>query len=87
MSIERVLLAEAVHVIAQRAAQRVTTKGGELVVVTSVAEARRACGTFDRGLFAFDLPDGSGIVLAAEMLLEDRIRDVGFLHPQEDPAP
>lgn len=81
---ERVLLVEPVRALALRAAQRIVAGGSEAVIVTSAAQARSAVGTFDRGMFAFDLPDGNGIVLAAEMTLETRIRGIGFFHPEEE---
>lgn len=81
---ERVLLAEPVHALAYRAVEQIVAGGGEAVVVGSVADAKRTRGTFDRGVFAFDLPDGSGIVLAAELMLENRIRRAEFFHPREE---
>jgi hypothetical protein len=81
---ERVLLAGPVTTDAHRTVQRVVASGGEAILVTSAAEARRASGAFDHAVFAFDLPDGSGIVLAAEMMLENRVHNIGFLHPDDD---
>lgn len=81
---ERVLVVEPDRVLAQRTARDIIANGGEAVVVASAEEARRAEGTFDRGSFAFNLPDGCGIVLAAEMLLDDRLRKVDFFHPSEE---
>jgi hypothetical protein len=81
---ERVLLAGPVTILAHRAARQIVASGGEAIVVASAAEAKGARGAFDRAVFAFDLPDGSGIVLAAEMMLEGRVRHVGFVHPHED---
>ena len=83
---ERVLLAGPDTTLSLRATVRIVAAGGEAIVVASAAEARSAGGPFDRALFAFDLPDGSGIVLAAEMMLEDRVRYIGFVHPHEAQA-
>ncbi len=64
--------------------QEIVAAGGEAIVVASAADARRALGAFDGAVFAFDLPDGSGIILAAEMLLENRVRAVSFVHPHDE---
>jgi hypothetical protein len=80
---ERVLLVESDPTVARRVVQRILAAGGEPTVVASTAAARSTPGTFDRGIFAFNLPDGTGIVLAAELMLEDRIGAVAFLHPDE----
>jgi hypothetical protein len=76
-------LVESVPSVARRVARRIRAEGGEATTARSVAEARSAPGTFDRGVFAFNFPDGTGIVLAAELMLEDRIGAVEFLHPDE----
>jgi hypothetical protein len=81
---ERVLLVGSGQAALFREARRVTEEGGEVTVVNSVAAARNVHGSFDRGVFTFDLPDGSGVVLAAELILETRVRDVRFLHPSEE---
>jgi hypothetical protein len=83
---ERVLLAVATKAIAARTVERIARAGGEVTVVGSVAEARGLEGDFDRGVFTFDLPDGSGIVLAAELMLEARLGRVEFFHPNEERA-
>jgi hypothetical protein len=62
----------------------VIDEGGEAIVVASTTEARCLDGSFDRGMFSFDLPDGSGIVFAAELMLESRIGYVEFFHPSEE---
>jgi hypothetical protein len=49
-----------------------------------VAAARAIGGAFDRGIFAFDLPDGSGIVLAAQMMLDARMGEIEFFHPADE---
>lgn len=81
---ERVLVVEPVWSVAQRAAAEVFSSGGEAVVVQSAAEARRAGGGFDCGLLSFNLPDGNGVVLAAELMLDDLVREVRFFHPNEE---
>lgn len=81
---ERVLLAVATKAVAARAAEHIAKAGGEVTVVGSVAEARGLEGDFHRGVFTFDLPDGSGIVLAAELMLESRLGGVEFFHPSEE---
>ena len=81
---ERVLFVVRVRAVAARAAQRVVESGGEAIVVATVTEARRLAGTFDRGMFSFDLADGSGIVFAAELMLESRIGRVEFFHPRDE---
>jgi hypothetical protein len=81
---ERVLLAVPVRKIMARLARQIAAEGADAVPVASVAEARTVEGTFDRGMFCFDLLDGSGIVLAAELVLEGRIDRVEFLHPDEE---
>jgi|ERR1041385_4858394 hypothetical protein len=81
---ERVLVAASTKATATRAARRVVAEGGEAIVITSVAEARAIAGAFDRGVFAFDLLDGSGIVLAAEMMINARLEGVEFLHPADE---
>lgn len=78
---ERVLVADPTETASLQTAEGVIAGGGQAIVVTSVAAAKRAEGVFDRGVFAFDLPDGSGIVLAAEMLLADRVENVAFSCP------
>jgi hypothetical protein len=78
---ERVLVADPTETASLQTVEGVIASGGEAIVVTSVAAARRAEGVFDRGVFAFDLPDGSGIVLAAEMLLANRVENVAFSCP------
>jgi len=83
---ERVLVVEPVHPLALREAERYLATGGEVVIVTTAAQARAVNGTFDRGVFAFDLPDGSGVLLAAGMLLESRVAKVSFFHPDEERA-
>lgn len=81
---ERVLFVVRVRAVAAREARRVVDGGGEAIVVASMMEARRLDGTFDRGVFSFDLPDGSGIVFAAELMLESRIGHVEFFHPRDE---
>jgi len=83
---ERVLVADPTETASLRTVDGVIANGGQAIVVTSVAAAKRAEGVFDRGVFAFDLPDGSGIVLAAEMLLADRVENVAFSCPDEPPT-
>jgi hypothetical protein len=78
---EKVLVADPAETASLRTVDGVIAAGGEAIVVTSVAAAKRAEGVFDRGVFAFDLPDGSGIVLAAEMLLADRVEKIAFSCP------
>jgi len=81
---ERVLFVVRARAVAARAAEQVVDGGGEAVVVASMTEARCLDGTFDRGVFSFDLPDGSGIVFAAELMLESRIGYVEFFHPRDE---
>ena len=81
---ERVLLVASAKATAARAAQRVSAAGGEAIIMTSVAAARAIGGAFDRGIFAFDLPDGSGIVLAAQMMLDARMGEIEFFHPADE---
>lgn len=81
---ERVLVAASAKATAVRAAQRVVAAGGEAIIVTSVSEAWVIAGAFDRGIFAFDLPDGSGIVLAAELMISARLEEVEFIHPADE---
>ncbi len=81
---ERVLVVVPTRAVAARAAERVTAAGGEVTVIRSVAEARQLEGTFDRAILSFDLPDGSGIVLGAELLLDSRLHSVEFIHPDEE---
>jgi len=81
---ERVLLVASTKASLARAATRVLSSGGEAIAVGSVAEAKRLAGAFDRGIFTFDLPDGSGIVLAAEMVMDSRIREIEFIHPADE---
>ena len=81
---ERVLLAASARATVAGAARRVAAAGGEVFIVTSVAEARAIAGAFDRGIFDFDLPDGSGIVLAAEMMIAARLEEIEFFHPSDE---
>jgi hypothetical protein len=81
---ERVLFVVPARAIAAGAARRVIATGSQAIVVASLEDAKRVEGTFDRGVFSFDLPDGSGIVFAAEMMLEGRIGYVEFFHPSEE---
>jgi hypothetical protein len=80
---ERVLLVESDPRVARRVARRIRAEGGDATIARTVAEACSAPGPFDRGVLAFNLPDGNGIVLAAELMLEDRVGTVEFLHPDE----
>lgn len=84
MQNERVLVAASESRTAARAAQRVLAAGGQAIVVRSVAEASTIAGVFDRGVFAFDLSDGSGVVLAARLMLESRLSEVEFCHPADE---
>lgn len=81
---QRVLVAVSGRSFGSRAARRVAALGDDVTLVYSAAEARAAAGVFDRGLFALDLPDASGVVLAAELMLESRIGVVEFFHPHEE---
>jgi len=81
---ERVLLVASAKATAARAAQRVVAAGGEAIIITSVTAARAMVGAFDRGIFAFDLPDGSGIVLAAQMMLDARMGEIEFFNPADE---
>jgi hypothetical protein len=81
---ERVLFVVRMRAVAACAAKQVTDEGGEAIVVASMTEARCLEGAFDRGVFSFDLPDGSGIVFAAELMLESRIGYVEFFHPRDE---
>jgi len=81
---ERVLFVVRVHAVAARAARQIVEEGGEATIVASMSEARCLDGIFDRGVFSFDLPDGSGIVFAAELMLESRIGYVEFFHPRDE---
>ena len=81
---ERVLLVASARATATRAAQRVAAAGGEAIIITSVAAARAVVGAFNRGIFAFDLPDGSGIVLAAQMMLDARMGEIEFFLPADE---
>jgi UDP-N-acetyl-D-mannosaminuronic acid transferase (WecB/TagA/CpsF family) len=83
---ERVLVVQAVAELARAAARSVMVAGGEPIVAASVAEARQQDGTFARGIFSFDLPDGSGIVLAANLLVAKRVGRVDFFHPEDEAA-
>jgi hypothetical protein len=81
---ERVLVAVSGKAVAARAAQRIVATGGEVIVASSIREARAAAGKFDRGIFGFDLEDGSGIILAAELMMDARIDRIEFVHPKEE---
>lgn len=81
---ERVLLATSAKRTAARVAQRLVAAGGDAIVITSVAAARAIVGAFDRGISAFDLPDGSGIVLARQMMLDARMGGIEFFHPANE---
>lgn len=81
---ERVLLVTSAKTTAAHAAQRVIAAGGEAIIATTVAAARAVAGAFNRGIFAFDLPDGSGIVLAAQMMLDARMTTIEFIHPMDE---
>ena len=86
----RVLLVTSVPSVARRVAREIIASGGEPFIASSAAECRRMTAEcrrmsdrFDHGIFQFDLPDGSGIVLAAELMLENLLPEVEFLHPEE----
>jgi hypothetical protein len=64
---------------ALEAARPILATGAEVVVTTSASQARCQAGQFDRGLFSHDLEDGSGVVLAAELLVGERVATVEFL--------
>jgi hypothetical protein len=81
---ERVLLVSSAKRRAARAAQRVVAAGGEAIIITTLAAARAITGAFDRRIFAFDLPDGSGIVLAAQMMLDARMSQIEFFHASDE---
>lgn len=66
-------------------------RGAEATVVTTVAQARTRAANRrqDRGVFALDLPDGSGITLAASLIADERIVEVEFVvdpHKVERPG-
>jgi hypothetical protein len=81
---ERVLLVASARARAALAAQRVVEAGGEAIIIASVDESRSLTGKFDRGIFAFDLRDGSGVVLAAELLIDARIGEIEFFDPADE---
>jgi hypothetical protein len=60
---------------------------GQVVFVDSIAQAWPLHGVFDHAVLSFDLSDGSGIVFAAILLAEDRLKTFAFIHPEtEAPA-
>ena len=81
---ERVLVAVSGKAVAARTVRQIVLGGGEAIVTSSVAEARATAGVFDRGIFGFDLADGSGILLAAELMMEARLGQIEFIHPREE---
>src|ERR1041384_3835762 len=80
---ERVFLVSSAKTTAARAAQRVVAAGGVAIIITTVAAARAITGAFDRGIFAFD-PHGSGILLAAQMMLDARMSQIEFFQPADE---
>ena len=67
-------------------AKTLTAHCHAVTVAHSVAEAYSLCDGFSRGLFAFDLDDGSGLVLAAALLAAGRLEHVAFIHPADHTA-
>jgi hypothetical protein len=81
---QKVLVALRSSAHARRLAEQFTLSGNEVIVVESCSEANQLAKTFDRGVFGFDLKDGSGIVLAARLLAEDRLRAFDIVHPDDE---
>jgi CheY-like chemotaxis protein len=52
--------------------------GYQVTVASSAAEAQRLEGPFDCAVFDYQLGDESGIVLAASLSAEDKLRTVVF---------
>lgn len=79
----RVLIVQPIRAVAKKLADYYRTRGHDVVVADSVQAASAAPGSFEHGVFALDLDDGSGIVLAASMQVRDRLRKVTFVHPDD----
>ena len=60
--------------------------GHEVVRVGSVERALSAEGVFDGAVVDIELPDGTGIALASELLDSERVRTVIFYSATRDPA-
>jgi two-component system response regulator QseB len=60
--------------------------GHDVVRVGSVERALAAEGVFDAAIVDIDLPDGTGIDLAAELLDAERVRAVVFYSATRDPG-
>jgi ActR/RegA family two-component response regulator len=86
MEREPLLLVAAPGEATRNLAKTLTAQGHAVTVAHSVAEAYSLCDRFSRGLFAFDLDDGSGIVLAAALLAAGRLEHVAFIHPADHAA-
>jgi DNA-binding response OmpR family regulator len=60
--------------------------GHEVVRVGSVERALSAEGVFDGAVVDIELPDGTGVELARELLDSDRVQTVIFYTATRDPA-
>jgi hypothetical protein len=78
----RILLAGVDVAQMRQKAAELERLGQHVVCVSSVVEALESPGKFDRALFEYELRDGSGIVLAANMMLRGKIRSFDFMLPR-----
>jgi hypothetical protein len=77
----RTLIVGDLGAIDQEHALALAGTGSTTTRVATAAEARMLPDHFDKALLQFELPDGSGIVLAADLLLRGRVSTVEFLPP------
>lgn len=69
-----------------KALRRKLMQAGHVVTSASTCEgARRLTGTFDLAILDLELPDGSGVELAEDLLAQSRVSTVVFYSGAADP--
>jgi DNA-binding response OmpR family regulator len=83
-SMKRVLIVEDDELTARSLMRLLRLAGFDVVRVGSCKKARASSESFALGVFDVDLPDGSGVELACELLSEERVRAVVFYSASSD---
>lgn len=82
----RVLVAVRSSRHARSLARRFAAAGDDVAVVHNIEQTSRLLGNFDHAVLGFDFRDGSGIVLAASLFAEGRLKSFEFVHPETEAA-
>lgn len=83
-SSKRLLLVEDDRMMARALQRNLGAMGFEIELASSVAAARTIEGEYACGVFDIDLPDGSGLVLAKEMIASGVVQKVVFFSASTD---